>query len=155
MTLNTVIDSIKNANTTTIFISILIITIIILVIYNVVKMNQLIGSQSIQVNKTEPLVDVKHETHPNKIVLYYAHWCGACNEFKSEWQKLKNELQNYNLNTIAEEHECEKESKLCDAHNITQYPTLILYTSNGTKINYPSNYPRTTETIIGFIRQHV
>jgi len=79
-----------------------------------------------------------------KITLYYADWCGYCEMFKSEWNKLKKIISDKNLKITTMEYE----SKRIDQEKkdmIQGYPTIIIDKNNK---KYVYNGDRTAEKII-------
>lgn len=60
----------------------------------------------------------------NKLVLFYAEWCGACQQFKSEWNKLVADVPN-NLPGVAIEEINIDEAELVELRQ-TQYGVKAL-----------------------------
>jgi thiol-disulfide isomerase/thioredoxin len=83
----------------------------------------------------------------NKLVLYYANWCGHCENFKPLWKELKNKgIHNVSLL----EYE-DTDIKTMSA-NITSYPTLILYVKD-TPFKFEGH--RTTDNILNFVNNKI
>lgn len=103
----------------------------------------------------------KHEPEPEpanaKAVLtfYYADWCGHCQKFKPEWNKLKQYLETSDLNNslILEEISSENQKRCADA-GIKGFPVIILQKSDGSVIQY-SAYPRTFESVMKFLQSNM
>jgi len=79
------------------------------------------------------------------VTLYFAKWCGHCNDFKPEWEKLKNSKIGVEF---AEYEEGKDDDKITDA-NIQGYPTIKI--NKGGKIEeYNGN--RTADDIIFYLK---
>lgn len=63
----------------------------------------------------------------NWIILYYADWCGHCQDFKPEWERLKSMVPPH-INTAEAESEIIPQMPM--QPNIQGYPTMKLYTNN-------------------------
>lgn len=153
MAFNTLIDQLKKADSTTLFITLLIVVIIILVVYNMVKISQINATvyQNVRNNDNVENLEIKKS---NKFVLYFSHNCGHCVQMLPEWEKLKATIGDYKMNITLEQYDCES-SPVCNANNINAYPTMILYKSNGEKVNYPDSYQRTAVSMVSFIRESI
>ena len=69
----------------------------------------------------------------NKLVLYYANWCGACVNYKPEWNALKKILNKNGVKT--KEYEETQNKQIMEKELINSYPTLkIHYGSGDTKV---------------------
>lgn len=81
----------------------------------------------------------------NKTVvqLFYADWCGHCQNFKPEWQKFK-ELANKN-NIKVEEYEADKDKQKVEEADVNGFPTIRI-----NKEDY--NGQRTAEAILAYIK---
>lgn len=75
-------------------------------------------------------------------VLYYANWCGYCQQLKPEWDKFKDMHKNYNnsgkfhiadIESSVLEALKSKMSDLQDMIKVEGYPTISMY-DNGKKI---------------------
>ena len=70
------------------------------------------------------------------MVLYYAEWCGHCNEMKPEWKKVVSNFNNKKLNSnkinIAEIESKHIES-LPNKPSIEGYPSIKMY-NNGKEV---------------------
>lgn len=68
----------------------------------------------------------------SKVILYYADWCGHCQNFKPEWNKFK-QLANEN-GIKAVDFEANRDAKKIAEENIDGYPTIMLeYGANKTQ----------------------
>lgn len=84
-----------------------------------------------------------------KLYFFYADWCGYCQKFKPEWEKLKAEP---NLGVQLEEVDCSNEApKLAKEYNVKGFPTLILVNNNN-KVTYEGE--RSADAIISFIKDN-
>jgi thiol-disulfide isomerase/thioredoxin len=80
--------------------------------------------------------------------LYYANWCGHCNQFKEEWNKLKSQLdQKYGGNSWGEYEESENR-QIMKEKGINGYPTIKINV-NGVEKEYQGK--RSAESIMNFI----
>lgn len=78
------------------------------------------------------------------VTLYYATWCGHCQDFKAEWDKLKNSK----TDATFEEYEDGQDKAKMEADNIRGYPTIKI-TKGGKCVEYNGN--RTAKDIIYFL----
>tara|TARA_B100000886_G_scaffold316909_1_gene255834 strand:- start:1088 stop:1414 length:327 start_codon:yes stop_codon:yes gene_type:complete len=65
-----------------------------------------------------------------KVTLFYADWCGHCNTFKPEWEKLKEILPKNNIEFA--EYEDSKNADVINSNNIEGFPTIKIETNEGT-----------------------
>jgi len=95
-------------------------------------------------------VDLEDEIKKgNKLVLFYADWCGHCKKIKPIWKEAEDEVNDdedtkmikVNCGDKKKEHQ-----EIAEKYNIDGYPTIILF-----KDGKPTQYkgPRTKE---GFIK---
>ena len=84
----------------------------------------------------------------NSLYLFKADWCGHCKNFKSTWNKLKNELNN-DIEFIT--YDSNKDANIIKEFNIQGYPTLILK-KNNKAIEYMGN--RNINDIKEFINKY-
>lgn len=63
----------------------------------------------------------------NWIILYYANWCGHCQQFKPEWERLKTMIPAH-INTAEAESEIIPQMPI--QPQIQGYPTMKLYSNN-------------------------
>jgi len=175
-------ETTKQTSDTSLFTAIILIGVILiigLIIYNYYKANQ--GTQldhfdcgcgnakippvviqrtpqSIQQVQPQPTQnEPMKNTGKSQIVLYYATWCGHCKKFAPEWEKVKNDVTNSNLNNTITcvEYDCDKSQQICSNSGVRGFPSLILYKNDGTKVNYPDTQPRTHDLVMKFINQNV
>ena len=120
--------------------------IIILLLINIYQQNKQIFV--LQNSYTENLENVSNtgttDTNQNKnrIVLYYANWCGFCKQLFPIWAAFE---QRNADKIIIEKVDC-KSSK-CD---VGGFPTIKLYKLNGEVVNFDG--PRTLEGLENFIK---
>ena len=57
-----------------------------------------------------------------KVELFYAEWCGHCQKFKPEWEKLKKMAGGNGIQCI--EYESEKDAQKMEEENIQGFPTI-------------------------------
>jgi thiol-disulfide isomerase/thioredoxin len=73
----------------------------------------------------------------NILVLYYAEWCGWCQKFKPEWEKIHKEIAKSNICEVAEVESDELQyTKPLQSH-FQGFPSLVLYTKK--EITNPRN----------------
>lgn len=65
-----------------------------------------------------------------KITLYKAEWCGACNHFKPEWEKLRNKYTDLEYQTI----DADSQSDMIP-NDIKGFPTIMIE-QNGERSEY-------------------
>ena len=79
---------------------------------------------------------------PDRLVYYYVKWCPHCKKATPEWNKVKEELNGTEVNgteIVFEDVDCEKnaDSKArADKNNISCYPTIKLYKSDQTVVEF-------------------
>ena len=92
-----------------------------------------------QVNNKQTAETFKNAIHEGDIlVLYYANWCGYCQQFKPEWELLKQKIEKDPLCHIGEV-ESAYMSHLPDVE-ITSYPTILFYKSGVTNNKRNTTY---------------
>lgn len=85
------------------------------------------------------------------ITLFYADWCGHCQQFKPEWNKFEKLIHNSNIsNEILIASVVEKQRNNIDGDSdVLGYPT-IFYLMDGKKQKEYSG-PRTSEGLLDFL----
>jgi thiol-disulfide isomerase/thioredoxin len=66
-------------------------------------------------------------------VEFYAHWCGACRQYRKHWIELARDTQSWHANVVqigAINCALAENYQMCMAHNIDHYPTLKLVPPN-------------------------
>lgn len=78
-----------------------------------------------------------------KITLFSADWCGYCNRFKPEWEKLKKKYNNKYMFVNYKDTDIETKK-----WKISGFPTIFISNKN-LAVQYYGN--RTTEAIIDYV----
>lgn len=62
------------------------------------------------------------------LLLFYTEWCPYSREAMKHWRNFKDVSSSiYNTSLISfQEHDCDKNSSICDKHNIESYPKVKL-----------------------------
>ena len=81
----------------------------------------------------------------DKIMLFYANWCGHCKTFKPTWEALKPILDKNNISH--EEYESEN-TEVMSKYAIRGYPTIKVQKNNEV-VDY--NGPRDPASILHFL----
>ena len=127
---------------TTLIIGAIIIILIILIIMNYKKINR--------INPQESLEQMQAESHiGDKLVLYYAEWCGISRGFKPTWDAFVKKNGHVMKMEIVD---CVKDNQICKVNNIAGYPTIILHKRDGKNVQY--NGQRTIDGLEAFCTQN-
>lgn len=81
-----------------------------------------------------------------KVELYYAKWCGHCELFLPEWDKLVPIFDEKKIEH--HKYEADENEKEVNAAGINKFPTIMI-TKNNVETDY--NGPRTVKAIMDFI----
>ena len=81
-----------------------------------------------------------------KIILFYADWCGHCQQFKPIWKKIKTKMSE---KVIFQEIDDENILEI-NKYGIQSYPTIIAE-KNGKMYKFNNN--RTEDILINFIKE--
>ena len=111
-----------------VFIIILLIIIITYFLYN----NK---SENMDNSNTKPILS-----------LYYAEWCGHCKNVMPIWNKLSNNK------VLCKKYDCDKNKNICEANNVTGFPTILLHLSDKV-IKY--NGDRSYDDLNNFINTNI
>lgn len=134
--------------TTIIVIAILVAILIILYMCSSVmeKNNELNNNMTDCSCSIQPF----ESTQKDRLCLYYTNWCGYSKQFLPEWEKLKEKIMSSDLkNKIKlEDYECDQNKQICEQANIKGFPSVVLYKTNGGKVNY--NGERTVDALLQF-----
>lgn len=96
-------------------------------------------------NKKSVVIETINNNAKNrKIVFYYTEWCGYCNKFKPTWERIEKDVKNITTLKI----DCDKYKNIAENNNITEFPTLILY-SGQDKTKYEGDF--TYESVMNFV----
>ena len=68
----------------------------------------------------------------NKIILFHAHWCGACRNFMPIWKKVTDNYKN-KIDVLEIEHSTFDNVKY-ETRDIQGFPTTRVYDNKGNKI---------------------
>lgn len=127
----------------------------------VVKQNsqtEHLNSQLEQKKEQLKLLNDNNNNNDNKAILmfYYVDGCKFCREFKPEWEKINDAINNSNLKNIikTESINCEQNRDRCSLETLNGFPTIILQKVNNTKVVY-NDYPRTLQSVLNFIKQNL
>jgi len=105
-------------------------------------------------------VDVLKSNNENKMVLYYAHWCGFCKEFLPKWEMMCETVskKHPNLDVKLVKVDCEfvkgrEEEKLGYNPNVMGYPTIRVHKK---KSNMAEDYegPREVNDIVAYLTKN-
>ena len=96
----------------------------------------------------------------NTLVLYHAHWCGHCQRFQPDWQKLKSKLKKEMPNVCLGEVEQTPLQKHMKNVSVQGFPTIKFYKrgkspNNNNEENtnsIPFDGERNMENLINFIK---
>lgn len=83
-----------------------------------------------------------------KIILFYADWCGYCQQFLPIWNKVKNKLKD-KVNFVEYNHEAKYDTK---KYTIVGYPTVLIEKDG--KLT-PYSDMRTEEKVTSFIKKNL
>lgn len=88
-------------------------------------------------------------SNPYVLVEFYVPWCSHCNEFKPEFYKTAELLEQNGSPIKIAKVNAEKEKALAAEHGIKSYPTLKLY-----KNQYPVDYhgTKTAHDIVDWLQ---
>lgn len=80
---------------------------------------------------------------PAVFVNFYAPWCGMCKKFNSAWNHLGLKFQKKGMNVTFAKMNAEKHIRTASIHDITGYPTLMLFWHSEQKFTYEGPYEET------------
>lgn len=84
------------------------------------------------------------------VKLFYAEWCGHCQNFKPEWKKLKELLEKNGMEWNEYEHE--KDSDVIKKEGVVGFPTIMIVTEeNGDIKKTEYKGERTADAIMKYI----
>lgn len=106
--------------------------------------NTLLPEQELSHKNVEHMEEIKCK-------LYYANWCGHCQNFKPVWNKIIDKYKNNSKITI-ETIDCDANKEICDAKQIKGFPTIQL--EKGNKI-IEYNGSRTESSVSEFIEKNL
>ncbi len=91
----------------------------------------------------------KDITNDTKLVLFYADWCGHCQQFKPIWKETAEQINKGGKKIMISVDVGGKDpesSKLSEKYGVDGFPTVMIF-SNGSKSG-PYDGPRTKEGLI-------
>lgn len=102
----------------------------------------------------------KNMNRGNTLVLYHAHWCGHCQRFQPDWQKLKRKLKSEMPNVCLGEVEQTPLQQHMKNVSVQGFPTIKFYKrgkspNNNNEENtnsIPFDGERNMENLINFIK---
>ena len=72
----------------------------------------------------------------NKFMIFYADWCGYCNDAKEDFKQLQEEINNdTNIDTNVELVDGTENTELAEQYDVMGYPTIV-FNKNGNKQQY-------------------
>ena len=86
-----------------------------------------------------------------EVALYYADWCGHCQSFKSDWNKLK-PLVKEKYGGSCKEYEQSSDPEIMKSKKIKGYPTIMIRIGNNEE---EYNGSRKVDAILNYIEAHV
>ena len=105
-------------------------------------------------------VDVLKSNNENKMVLYYAHWCGFCKEFLPKWEMMCETVstKHPNLDVKLVKVDCEfikgrEEEKLGYNPNVMGYPTIRVHKKKS-KMAEDYEGPREVNDIVAYLTKN-
>lgn len=134
---------------------ILVMVLIILFIFHLIKKKSQMNTNECSCS-TKPVSEPKNDdkkTQSNVIALYYSNGCIHSKTFLPTWNELKEKIKSGELGSTvtSNEYECSEDKNECAKNKIDGVPSMILHKASGESINYPSNRPRTVESIKEFV----
>ena len=103
-------------------------------------------------NKNKTKTQSNNSTNRNKTVAFFhADWCGHCQQFKPEWEKIKKELE---VNNVKYKEINSEDKDTVNAFKIRGFPTLMVV-EDGTTNGIEYEGPRKKENFIEFVRKNL
>lgn len=94
------------------------------------------------------------EDESDKIVLYYADWCGYSDAIMGDWDDFVKSASSKKLQIETIKVNCGAGNvPVCNAENLQGYPSIILHKKDGTKAMYLGN--RTSSDIMKFVEDNM
>lgn len=97
------------------------------------KISELFGMAGLSfesTNKNNTLINnSQNKGKDNKILFFYADWCGHCQQFKQEWSNFEDWAKINNVKCDALNGD--KNEELTKKYNIEGYPTILKVNANG------------------------
>lgn len=147
------IERLISKNTMNIFVGLMVIIGVIF------AMVVIISFVSAKVKSDDKMIKEKYadnttDDSKNKIVLYYADWCGHSNNFLPIWKKFINECKSEYPNVLIDTIECSGgNSDMCLQKGIEGFPTVMMYKTDGSSQQFNDN--RTVEALLSFVKKNV
>lgn len=127
---------------------IVVILIALVGVYFYMQQNKATGQENFESTKLKPTSD-KELT----MALFYAEWCGHCKNFKPDWEKVKNQLDQTRINGVKINMvsiDCDKEGDLAKQYDVADFPTIKCITKDKV-IEYDED--RSAEAVTKFVRE--
>ncbi len=83
--------------------------------------------------------------YKSSLLFFYSNKCSHCINFKSEWEKIKREIN------LTEDINCDINPEICNKYNIDAYPSIIKVNFFGISTEYRGK--RIPEDIIKFYNE--
>lgn len=101
-----------------------------------------------KMEEVEPVPIAQSEKHA--LVLFYAPWCGYCQQFIPEWHQVKEALVEHPY-IEAIEINGDENSDLVQQYQIPGYPTILMELNNGQVVKYDGD--RNAHGVLNFVQQ--
>lgn len=121
---------------------VVILLLLIIIVISIINLKK---------NKKITIKQKKEIESKNKVMLFYADWCGWSQKFLPVWKEFTNQCDK--LNISHETIEC-TDNELCSngKYNIEGFPTIILE-ANGNIIEYDGD--RSVQSLLDFVKKNM
>lgn len=136
----------------------LIVFIVLLRMYNTYLKscdNNTIFIENLEMNETinnrETILEVKRDSSKRtleKVIWFYADWCGHCKVFKPQWQQYVELMKGKEvvIQEVNGDEDRNAEVSLQEKYNIRGYPTVVFHFSDNTFEHYSG--ARTSDALL-------